>query len=307
MTENGGGVSPDLIALIPDQSKENVIFTENERIFAFHQGMLYEAKILKIELRPKPNATRLGEMIPFYFIHYQGWKDRWDEWVGDDRILKFTDKNKQFQQTLKLERQKRKRGPKGNKNQSSSSSSSSSSKKRKLDKLSLTQMDFPLILQKKILEDYEQIVQQKCIVTLPSKPSISTILNAFLDDRKPEEDKGKSIRSVVDGIQLYFERAIGTILLYRFERQQYQQIFESSDNSIDPFKMCQVYGVIHLLRLLSKLPQLIQEVDMEQEARDTILSFISELLKFLEKNVNTYFSTSMYSAASPTYCQSFDK
>ena len=31
----------------------------------------------------------------------------------------------------------------------------------------------------------------------------------------------------------------------------------------------------------AKLPQLIQEVEMEQEARDTILNFISELLKFV--------------------------
>ena len=112
-------------------------------------------------MRPKPNATRLGETIPFYFIHYQGWKDRWDEWVGDDRILKFTDKNKQFQQSLKLERQKRKRGPKSS--SKVPGPGGSSSKKRKLENFSLKQVEFPLILQKKILEDFEQIVQQKCV------------------------------------------------------------------------------------------------------------------------------------------------
>ena len=39
------GVSSELSSLIPDQSKESLIFTENEKIFAFHQGMLYEAKV----------------------------------------------------------------------------------------------------------------------------------------------------------------------------------------------------------------------------------------------------------------------
>lgn len=41
-------------------------FTVGEKVLVFHLGNLYDAKILKVE-----NER--------YFIHYQGWKDRWDE------------------------------------------------------------------------------------------------------------------------------------------------------------------------------------------------------------------------------------
>jgi len=41
-------------------------YSVGEKVLVFHLGNLYDAKILKIE-----NER--------YFIHYQGWKDRWDE------------------------------------------------------------------------------------------------------------------------------------------------------------------------------------------------------------------------------------
>ena len=36
-----------------------------------------------------------------FFIHYQGWKPKWDEWVNDSRILKYTDQNREFQRQMR--------------------------------------------------------------------------------------------------------------------------------------------------------------------------------------------------------------
>lgn len=41
--------------------------------------MIYEAKCLKRQKSKKEQ--------PQYFIHYKGWNSKWEEWVGDDRVL----------------------------------------------------------------------------------------------------------------------------------------------------------------------------------------------------------------------------
>jgi len=53
---------------------------------------------------------------------------------------------------------------------------------------------------------------------------------------------------MLDGIQLYFDRALGNILLYRFEREQYNNIIKENEEK----SMSEVYGVEHLIRLFGK-------------------------------------------------------
>jgi hypothetical protein len=50
---------------------------------------------------------------------------------------------------------------------------------------------------------------------------------------------------VVDGIQKYFDAALGSLLLYRFERIQYAEAIKSFAGK----RMSEVYGAEHLLRL----------------------------------------------------------
>jgi mortality factor 4-like protein 1 len=54
-----------------------------------------------------------------------------------------------------------------------------------------------------------------------------------------------SIKQVIEGLKVYFEKALGNILLYRFERPQYVQLLREY-----PAKsLCEIYGPEHLLRL----------------------------------------------------------
>jgi len=66
-------------------------FEKEEVILAHHQNMMYEAKILNLEERIDP--TNPGAKKPYFFIHYVGWNDRWDEWVDDSRLLKHNEEN----------------------------------------------------------------------------------------------------------------------------------------------------------------------------------------------------------------------
>jgi mortality factor 4-like protein 1 len=102
--------------------------------------------------------------------------------------------------------------------------------------------------------------------------------------------------AAAEGIKLYFDKALGSLLLYKFERQQYSEILKSSQNR----PMSDLYGAEHLLRLLAKLPELIVTTDMEQDTVAVLIEGVSELIKYLAKNVGTLF-VSEYNAATPMY------
>ena len=97
-------------------------FALGGRCLAFHGPLMYEAKILKIwdpssqtytgvpndkpgfssqtVKETQPQTLGEDESIPeeiingkCFFIHYQGWKSSWDEWVGYDRIRAYNEEN----------------------------------------------------------------------------------------------------------------------------------------------------------------------------------------------------------------------
>lgn len=45
---------------------------------------MYEARVLDIHIQ--------GEDV-IYFIHYMGWNKRWDEWLHEDHVFEYNDKN----------------------------------------------------------------------------------------------------------------------------------------------------------------------------------------------------------------------
>jgi mortality factor 4-like protein 1 len=69
-------------------------FQKDERVLCFHLEMLYEAKIMDVMA---PETSENGWL---YKVHYKGWKSTWDDWVGEDRIRKFTDENKDLASQL---------------------------------------------------------------------------------------------------------------------------------------------------------------------------------------------------------------
>jgi len=78
-------------------SKKAKLFYENdETVLCFHGPLLYEAKILKGEIWDGPE----GETGPHYYVHYKGWKVKWDEWVSESRIMKFNEMNLQKKKEL---------------------------------------------------------------------------------------------------------------------------------------------------------------------------------------------------------------
>ena len=43
----------------------------------------------------------MGAIGPQYYVHYKGWKEKWNEWVSAERLLKKTPQNLRLQASLK--------------------------------------------------------------------------------------------------------------------------------------------------------------------------------------------------------------
>ncbi|XP_065094307.1 mortality factor 4-like protein 1 [Ochlerotatus camptorhynchus] len=67
-------------------------FTEGEKVLCFHGPLIYEAKMLKSMVMKDKQVK--------YFIHYAGWNKNWDEWVPENRVLKYNESNVQRQKEV---------------------------------------------------------------------------------------------------------------------------------------------------------------------------------------------------------------
>lgn len=101
---------------------------------------------------------------------------------------------------------------------------------------------------------------------------------------------------VMSGIKLYFDRALGNILLYRFERQQYLAIKKKYPDR----PMSEIYGPEHLLRLFVSFPALIAQTNMDQQSISVLRQHLEDCLRYMVENRPTLFLKE-YENTSPQY------
>ncbi|XP_020103129.1 protein MRG1 isoform X2 [Ananas comosus] len=280
-----------------DSPNDGDTFSEGEKVFAYHGPLIYEAKVQKVEFRD--NEWR-------YFVHYLGWNKNWDEWVGSDRLLKFTEENIRKQQALEKNQLSDKTAKSGRSTQYKPKSSNDAKvdkedmknlakgKKRKShpgteekdrrlpEKLLISQ--FPLALKKQLVDDWEFVTQLGKLVKLPRSPNVDDILKKYLEYRTKKDGMiAESVAEILKGLRCYFDKALPVMLLYKKERQQYREAVR--DNA----SPSTVYGAEHLLRLFVKLPELLAYVNMEEEALNKLQQKLFDFLKFLQKNQNSFF------------------
>lgn len=85
------------------------------------------------------------------------------------------------------------------------------------------------------------------LVNLPARITIEKIFEEYLKDKKKKEPTAAEL---CDGLRTYFNTMLGSQLLYRFERSQYDQILKDSPEG--ELKLSEFYGAPHLLRLFSE-------------------------------------------------------
>ena len=112
-----------------------------------------------------------------------------------------------------------------------------------------------------LVDDWENVTKNLSLVPLPSKPSANEILTSYFDEEKNKRHLGSPeadlLEEVVAGLKEYFEKCVGRILLYRFERQQYLEVYNAVQAGAGEYEgktMGDIYGAEHLCRLFGKLP-----------------------------------------------------
>ncbi|KAI9264362.1 MRG-domain-containing protein [Phascolomyces articulosus] len=265
-------------------AKNEFNFETNERVLCYHGLLLYEAKIIKREIRQEESP----EEKPYYWVHYKGWKQTWDEWVSDDRVLKWTEPNLQKQQQLKEMHSRRKPSSRSSSSISRQDSSEvrgrtrhrdSSTDKTRAEEESIRRSEFklpiPESLKGHLVDDWENVTKNQQLAPLPRTPSVSEILQQYFEHahgRCNMDDE--TLRLVMDGIKLYFDKSLGSSLLYNTERKQYEEQVHTHEKS--PSDM---YGIEHLLRLFVQMPTLISQSNVDPETLSLLKGSFFDILR----------------------------
>ncbi|KAJ0393537.1 hypothetical protein P43SY_000673 [Pythium insidiosum] len=303
-----------------------------DTVLAYHGVMIYDAKVLKIDHgngvhedndKIKPTASTQ------YFVHYLGWHKKWDEWVAFSRTLEVTPANRKLQAEAKenaaKEAANKKSAAKKKKISTGGidpgSTRKSPFKKMKLnpendtEELPMGEGDFdaarqvalqmPFSLKKQLVEDWKHITHEpRKLVPLPRKPSVAQIIANYLElkkaklkpDNAADEKEFKNIEGIMEGVQSYFDRALGSILLYRHERRQYRDIQEKNPGA----PLSEIYGAEHLVRLFVRLPVLLGSATIPERELAQIQPRLNDFLKYMQKQASSLFATEYQAMAMTT-------
>ncbi|PHT30437.1 hypothetical protein CQW23_29904 [Capsicum baccatum] len=277
-------------------SPESSRFQEGEKVLAFHSQQLYEAKVLKAVYQIREKAFICVILFSLF--------NSWDEWVGIDRLMKHTEENVQKQQELKKRQdtdkngkavrgsQMKTKGPTGGRGRKRKSDTPQKDKDGPPPE-KLVNIQIPPQLKKQLIDDCEFVNHLGKLVKLPRSPNVSEILEKYhLYRLKKDGVISDSVGEILSGLQCYFNKALPAMLLYKNEREQFQ---ESIKEDISPSS---VYGAEHLLRLFVKLPEILFYANIEDETLTELKQKLQDFLRFLQKNQSAFFLSTYHSVDS---------
>jgi mortality factor 4-like protein 1 len=282
-----------------------VSFSAGERVLCYHGPLIYESKILKGEVWDEAN-TKLETVGPHYLVHYKGWKQTWDEWVPTARLLKYNEANLSLQKDLSRAQAaatstsasasktsnaargaqagggRRKEGGRGTKRGRDDDDGTRRPEMR---------LVVPDTLKVLLVDDWEAVTKNNQLVTLPRSPTVSEILEEFkqhiLNSPPPNlRDPQVVLPTIVSGLQVYFDKALGSNLLYRFERPQYADIHKRyvtgpTVQVSQEREMSSIYGAEHLLRMIVSLPAMVAGSTMDPESVGLVRDYVTELMTYM--------------------------
>ncbi|OTA95192.1 hypothetical protein M434DRAFT_394086 [Hypoxylon sp. CO27-5] len=318
--------------MAPSRQNQAPPYAKDEKVLCFHGDLMYEAKIIEVAVKPgqKPEDAQ-------YRIHYKGWKASWDDWVSQDRIRKFTEDNKQLASQLQAQARMRTQGPKGSKKgvktNGSEMSSARGSEERAAGSSSFggrgprrgrdyelesedvfharpsIKLIIPDILKALLVDDWENITKNNQLVPLPHPHPVVRILEDYSAYETPRRPAGSSHVDILDetlqGLREYFDKSLGRILLYRFERAQYAEVYKkwmSDDPEYQGKTASETYGPEHLMRLLVSLPELIAQTNMDQQSVNRLREELVKFCTWLSRHTTDYF-VSHYESPPQDYIQ----
>ncbi|EMC95094.1 hypothetical protein BAUCODRAFT_35082 [Baudoinia panamericana UAMH 10762] len=310
-------------------SSTQPLYHKDEKVLCFHHDLLYEAKVLESKVKD-PSDKKDGFM---YRVHYKGWKNTWDDWVPQERLRKFTDENKDLASNLRkdMEAQRRaqtgkpasistKKRPygsdltgssaRGSEDRSSAVPQPSRGTKRGreiegIDKEEdfvrrpAVRLFMPDTLKSILVDDWEKVTKEQKLAPVPSPTPITQFLNEYeryamnQPHIKPNSADADILEEVIAGVKEYFNKSLGRILLYRFERQQFYQthkLLEAGHGDYEGKSLVDMYGCEHLLRLFVSMPDLLAHTNMDAQSVSRLREELTRMTSYLSKHLERYLS-----------------
>lgn len=349
------------------------MFEVGGKCLAYHGPMLYEAKVLRVwnpktqsvlvvqdgqevsvnmkkDKEPLSEDTKALGGVPeslseqdCYFVHYQGWKSTWDEWIGLDRIREYNEDNitlkkrlieeakeaKKQQQDQKKRKEnvgvKRGRPSEGGGSASRTTLSGRSTSHAGENVGSVTgdnnggntsvkqgshgpttagtvplppgsapkiTLHIPVKLKSLLVDDWEYVTKDKKICKIPSPILTARQLIEEYEMTALKEFESPAQQSQLSeycaGLKVYFERCLPLLLLYRLERLQYEELLQKEKYANT--SVLNLYGPIHLLRLLSILPDLMTTTTMDAQSCQLIVRRTEHLFEWMITNMQRLFN-----------------
>lgn len=110
-----------------------------------------------------------------------------------------------------------------------------------------------------LVDDWENITKNLQLVQLPSSEPAGVILDKYQEWALSSGSKNSTERDILEevvaGLKEYFNKSLGRLLLYRFEREQFYDIYTRIEQPTDELcgkTLAEIYGGEHLLRLFGK-------------------------------------------------------
>jgi len=147
-----------------------------------------------------------------------------------------------------------------------------------------------------IVDDWEQITRHKNVCVLPAKITVDKLLDDYTrvktnnSESANKNNKQKAIAEVTAGMREYFNVMLPAQLLYKQERQQFDQL-KRNDPNLLPIK---VYGAAHLLRLFTKLGETLVYTPLPSYSVNLLLLYLNDILNYIKRNSSIIFSNSDY-------------
>lgn len=150
-----------------------------------------------------------------------------------------------------------------------------------------------------LVSDWDLLNHKKSLFTLPAKQTVSGILTEY---RKHVEKTGdveniSAVSEVMLGVKDFFNATVGTRLLYKIEKRQYDTVMRQEGKTA-----ADIYGSAHLLRLMVIMASLLSETAIKGETDVQLIeNILGQFLNYLETNRGRLFTSKNYFEATEDY------
>jgi mortality factor 4-like protein 1 len=180
------------------------------------------------------------------------------------------------------------------------------SEETEADQKGMMEVDLPMPLKRKLVNEWSLVAekQPRRLVKLPRAHTVQVILQDYMQFKEQKEKISdevvlKDLRDWCDSLSIYFDRALPVILLYRHERQQ----FDNAAKYMEQEKKMpsEVYGGEHLNRLFVRISKMLTSVVAKTGELDDFKQNCADFLKFLSKNAARYLLDEDYRPAQEVF------